>query len=163
MTTIRFKVDGKPAQKGSMSAFPVMNKRTGQPIINPKNGMPLINVTDNSKKTKSWQKKVRLEAQQARLDKPLEGPVVLVLRFYLERPKSVSVKKRPYPTVYPDLDKLIRAIGDALTQAKIYRDDAQVVDIISRKRYGVPGVEIEVYEITPETDPESGNVQEQLF
>lgn len=161
LMVIKFRVDGEPAQKGSMSAFPIMNKNTGKPVLNDK-GIPMINVTDNSKKTKPWQRQVALEAQKNRPEKLLEGPVVMVLKFYFERPKSVSEKKRPYPIVYPDLDKLIRAIGDALT-GKIYSDDAQVVDIISRKRYGEAGVEIEVWEITPETDPDGGPIQGQLF
>ena len=144
-----------------MSAFPIMNKKTGKPVLNER-GVPVINMAPNSPKTKPWKKKVRLAAQEHRPEQPMDGAIVLVLRFFLERPKSVSEKKRPYPTVYPDNDKLIRAIGDALTGI-IYNDDAQVVDIISRKRYGNPGVEIEVFELTPETDIECGAIQGRLF
>jgi Holliday junction resolvase RusA-like endonuclease len=42
----------------------------------------------------------------------------------------------------PDLDKLIRAILDALTGV-VWRDDGQVVDIVASKVYAdTPGVDV---------------------
>ena len=43
----------------------------------------------------------------------------------------------------PDIDKLARAILDALTDARVWPDDGQVVTMHVEKRYGEPGVEIE--------------------
>lgn len=44
--------------------------------------------------------------------------------------------KRPYPIVPPDLDKLVRAVGDGIGQSGlIWGDDSQVVEIIARKYY----------------------------
>jgi Holliday junction resolvase RusA-like endonuclease len=44
----------------------------------------------------------------------------------------------------PDLDKLVRAILDSLTGV-VWRDDAQVVDIVARKVYAeTPGVDIAI-------------------
>lgn len=70
-------------------------------------------------------------------------PVRLVVRFLLPRPRTV---KRVWPTVPADLDKLTRAVGDALTDAGVWVDDSQVVDLFASKRYadGVPGVEVRV-------------------
>jgi Holliday junction resolvase RusA-like endonuclease len=35
----------------------------------------------------------------------------------------------------PDLDKLIRAVADSLTDAKIYADDSRIVRITAQKVY----------------------------
>lgn len=47
---------------------------------------------------------------------------------------------RPWPSSKPDLDKLIRAIGDALT-GTVLQDDSRIVAVQAWKEYGVPGVE----------------------
>lgn len=59
---------------------------------------------------------------------PYEGAVVMRLVVSLRRPPSVSRKKRPYPSVAPDTDKLLRAVGDALQKCGVIVDDAQIVD-----------------------------------
>lgn len=69
------------------------------------------------------------------------------LYFTLERPPSVSVRKRPYPITKPDADKLARAVWDAL-KGIIYADDSQVVRLTLAKDYGdAPGVIIQVWEL----------------
>lgn len=65
----------------------------------------------------------------------ITGPVELEVVFYLERPKTVTETVRPEPTVPPDLDKLIRGVCDALTDAAVFEDDAQVVKLVVFKRY----------------------------
>ena len=77
------------------------------------------------------------KAQQAKL---IEGPVAMQLDFYMLKPRTV---KREAPTVPPDLDKLIRAVLDALTGI-VYLDDAQVVEIHSSKSYGEPGLNLTI-------------------
>lgn len=63
------------------------------------------------------------------------------LRFVLLKPKSV---KRKYPSVAPDLDHYVRAIGDAL-KGVTFLDDCQVCEIVASKVYGeIEGVEITV-------------------
>ncbi|HXF73588.1 MAG TPA: RusA family crossover junction endodeoxyribonuclease, partial [Actinomycetota bacterium] len=62
--------------------------------------------------------------------------------FYLRRPKRGAPI---YPVRRPDLDKLTRGLLDALTAASVFGDDAQVVDLIVRKRYAAePRVEVSV-------------------
>jgi crossover junction endodeoxyribonuclease RusA len=62
--------------------------------------------------------------------------------FQLQKPESA---KRDYPTVPPDLDKLQRAIGDALSiDAGYIKDDAQIVEWHATKQYGQPSVIIRV-------------------
>ncbi len=62
-------------------------------------------------------------------------PVRLMVDFYFLKPPSVSAK-RTQCVVAPDVDKLLRCISDSLTGAA-YHDDAQVVEIIGRKLYGL--------------------------
>lgn len=77
---------------------------------------------------------------------PLLGPVKLSVTFALPRPLSAP-KSRLWPEKKPDLDKLVRAVGDALTQAGAIADDAQIVLLIADKVYGQPGVEIMLYQM----------------
>jgi Holliday junction resolvase RusA-like endonuclease len=74
----------------------------------------------------------------------LTGPVALTMTFTLVRPPSVSAKRRPQPTVKPDLSKLYRAAEDAMTGI-VFVDDAQVVEATVRKVYGeTPGLACEI-------------------
>ena len=61
--------------------------------------------------------------------------IILRLDFHFLRPASISQKKRPHVTVYPDLDKLCRATFDALTGI-LWADDAQVIEVTATKTYG---------------------------
>ncbi len=64
------------------------------------------------------------------------GPIRLEVDFYLERPKTVKVKDRALPIVPPDLDKLLRGVGDGIGQSGlIWGDDSQIVEILARKFY----------------------------
>jgi Holliday junction resolvase RusA-like endonuclease len=58
--------------------------------------------------------------------------------------------KRPQPIVPPDLDKLIRGVGDALTGV-LYDDDSQVIRCLAWKTYAdtrLPGAFIRVNELS---------------
>lgn len=98
-------------------------------------------------KLKNWRATVTAQAQIEMIAKGLEtitNPVELVLDFRLPKPKSVT---RGVPSVKPDLDKLIRAVGDALTKSAIYKDDALVIAIGASKSYSEnPGVYISIEE-----------------
>jgi len=63
------------------------------------------------------------------------------------RLKPKYAKKDAEPTKKPDLDKLIRAAGDALSTIA-YRDDAQITFISAMKRYAdanqTPGMDIRI-------------------
>lgn len=83
----------------------------------------------------SWTDQVRFDLLRAWGDRPLlTGPVWVGATYFFARPKYHYTSKgdiKPqyrdvYPTIKPDLDKLDRAIFDALTGI-VYRDDAQVV------------------------------------
>lgn len=118
-TVLEFLVPGKPVQQGSKTVFMVK----GRPVL----------ADANAARLKPWRKLVQAYAQEhwAMAD-TLEGPVAVVIEFRFERPKSV---KREFPAVVPDVDKLERAILDALTDARVFNDDAQVVVLKGSKVY----------------------------
>lgn len=57
---------------------------------------------------------------------PIAGPVAVTLAFWL--PAEDVTAGRP-----GDIDKLERNVLDALTQAKVYEDDVQVVQLLGAK------------------------------
>jgi Holliday junction resolvase RusA-like endonuclease len=124
---VAFRVHGTPAPQGSKRGFVI----GGRAIITDANPAPL----------KTWRDDVKHAALDAMNGaQPLAGPLELLVTFVLVKPKSV---KRGWPHVRPDLDKLLRSAGDALTSAGVYGDDSQIVRITAQKVYGLrPGAEI---------------------
>lgn len=93
---------------------------------------------------------------------PFALPVSLSIQFGMPRPKShmelrggryVPKMQHYYdrPAVAPDIDKLVRAIMDALTDV-CYHDDSQVVEVRASKVYGL-STYIEVHDEVIETIP----------
>lgn len=66
-----------------------------------------------------------------------DGPVAVTVTFALKRPLRL-VKGRVVPCTRPDIDKLLRAVLDALSGVT-FRDDGQVVHVEAWKRYAEPG------------------------
>jgi Holliday junction resolvase RusA-like endonuclease len=86
-------------------------------------------ITDKNPNVESWKTSVRLAARpNGRALVNLDCALIVRYRFTLKRPISVSVTKRPFPTVRPDWDNLIKATQDALTEAGVWRDDSLIVD-----------------------------------
>jgi crossover junction endodeoxyribonuclease RusA len=115
MFDLTLEVFGEPASQGSHS---VINGRI---------------VQVNSAKHKRWRNAVAFAAMD--LVGPdwelLDEPIKLSVIFYLPRPKTAT---REWPAVMPDLDKLIRSVGDSLT-GTIIRDDSRIVIIQAQKIY----------------------------
>lgn len=85
-----------------------------------------------SPKLVPWRQDVRFAAE-AVLDslgrpQPFSGAIVMRLVFTFARPATVKRSKRPWPSVYPDLDKLARGVLDALKAAGVMKDDCLVVE-----------------------------------
>lgn len=87
----------------------------------------------NDAALRTWRGAITNTAADLWGDTPLidEG-VVLSVDFWLLRPKSA--KRRLVPSVLPDLDKLVRAVGDALTGI-VFTDDARIVRLYAMKHY----------------------------
>ena len=101
---------------------------------------------------RAWRKAIQVAAKNAGA-KPLQEhePVQVVITFYLPRPKSVT---RSYPSAKMDVDKLTRAVFDALSEIVI-ADDGQVVSVQATKLYAdgcKPGAHISIalYQPPPE-------------
>jgi crossover junction endodeoxyribonuclease RusA len=132
---IAFDVMGRPAPQGSKKS--IGNNR----------------FIETSKFLPAWRSAVKDAAMTAATIgswESVSGPVELEVMFYLERPASVSVTKRPQPTIPPDLDKLVRGVGDALTGV-LFDDDSQVIRCLAWKVYAdtrAPGCFIRVNELS---------------
>ena len=131
MTELNFTVHGKPIPQGSMTNF-----GRGRLVHKPE----LI----------AWRNKVLNEAKRVakEADWPLnyDGPVRLSATFYLPKPQR---PRWMLPAVKPDLDKLVRAIGDALSPRQgtgILKEDSRIVEVSAVKVYaeGEPGVSVGV-------------------
>jgi Holliday junction resolvase RusA-like endonuclease len=127
MAEVSFSVTGDPASQGSHA---IMQGRI---------------VQVNSSKHKAWRKAISQAATESLPDNwtLIDDPCELVVNFYMPKPKTVT---RPLPSVSPDLDKLIRAVGDSLT-GTVITDDSRIVRISARKLYaeGIePGATISV-------------------
>jgi Holliday junction resolvase RusA-like endonuclease len=74
-------------------------------------------------------------AEKAGVLLPLDdGPLRVEATFVLPRPQSAP-KRRIWPHVGKDLDKLTRALLDGLTQCGAWEDDSRVVQLDVEKRY----------------------------
>lgn len=130
VSTVSFFVPGKPAPQGS-------KRHVGRGIL-----------VESSKEVGPWRERVALAAHQAMAGTALfDGAVAVTLYFILPRPKSAPKSCTPAAVKRPDLDKLIRACLDAITDV-IISDDSRVVTIYAHKRIAeigeTAGVEVRV-------------------
>ncbi|HEX7098929.1 MAG TPA: RusA family crossover junction endodeoxyribonuclease [Acidimicrobiia bacterium] len=140
--TVTFFVHGTPKPQGSKRAF--VNKATGR-----------AQVVESSKGVGDWRADVRAAAMAEWGEKPpTVRPVAVVVHFYLRRPKRHPKTKQTYPTARPDVDKLLRAVLDALTGI-VFKDDAQVITLTGTKEWDQDesltreGAKVTVYEVLP--------------
>ena len=135
MSRLEFDAIGKPEPQGSARAFVAGGRAV---------------VTTANPKMHHWRDIITWSAREAMSEQSFfasSGAVEVRADFRLQRPASVSRKRRPHPDVKPDLDKLTRALLDALSAA-VFRDDAQVTLLAVSKRYAEsneqPGVHVVV-------------------
>jgi crossover junction endodeoxyribonuclease RusA len=125
MYEVAFSVHGNPVGQGSMR-----HVGRGRLIHSPK--------------LNAWREIVVAAVRdQAELTDMMHGAVRLSLTFTMPQPKTP--KDLPTTRSSYDLDKLIRAIGDALTIGGLIEDDSRILNIRASKRYGeTPGVLIQL-------------------
>lgn len=102
----------------------------------------------------AWRNTIAWHTRATYRHPPMTGPVTVELGFWLPRPAShtrngtLTPTAPTHPTHKQDLDKLTRAVLDALTTAAVWVDDGQVVALTAGKLYAVdtypPGVAITV-------------------
>lgn len=132
-----FWVHGRPAPQGSKTAYVIGGRAV---------------MKEASKYLPAWRSAVT-EAAMIELNRtmdvtPFTTPVCLSVTFYIERPANPKHKTRPAGK--PDLDHLIRSVGDSLTKAGVLADDALIVAIRAEKvwtgadTYPQPGARVEI-------------------
>jgi crossover junction endodeoxyribonuclease RusA len=122
---IQFDALGLPVPKGSLKAF--TPKGWTRPVL-----------TSTSVGLKDWAAVVRYQAQSVAPGTLYPDGVAVWLAFRLPRPKALPKAKLTPHTKKPDLDKLIRAVLDALSGV-LFTDDSQVVQLTCSKRYAALG------------------------
>jgi Holliday junction resolvase RusA-like endonuclease len=102
-------------------------------------------IDNNDAKLRPWREAVRSTVVDVLGPdwQPFPGPVRVVLLFALPKPASAPKRRRTWPmgARSGDIDKLARAVLDACTDAAVWRDDAQVVELRVIKDYPGPDVE----------------------
>lgn len=106
---------------------------------------------ESCKAVKPWREDIRCALMKE--GRPIErvaGAVSCSLEFILPRPKSAPKKSTPPATKKPDLDKLSRAVLDAVKSAGVIEDDSRIIILVATKRLadlgGVPGVRLRLEE-----------------
>jgi Holliday junction resolvase RusA-like endonuclease len=107
-----------------------------------------------SKQARTLEADILAFAIPAAPPQPLEGPVRVEIVATMPITESWPAWRRDAaranvvcPTGRPDIDNVAKLILDALNRSfRFWRDDAQVVELIARKRYGdEPGTSVAVY------------------
>ena len=140
MSTLEIHVVGVPAPQGSKRGFVVKGR---------------VVMAESSKKVRPWRQDVKAAALEAITPEqgeafptqwePLAGPLSVAVTFFLPRPgyhfrtgKRANELKPNAPDFVdkkPDVDKLLRSTFDALGEAGVWRDDAQVAKLSTSKLY----------------------------
>lgn len=151
--TITFTVYGNPQTAGSKQSFVPLHRTTKEPFRR-KNGGIVVSTVDDNPKGKAWKKQVVKAAQEAYRGPLLEGPLIVIFRFYRARPKCHVGKngltkagaQSLAPDTRPDLLKLARCAEDALN-GHLYADDSQIVEEHLFKQWGEPRLEVEIQQM----------------
>ena len=101
----------------------------------------------------SWKQSVRQEAVANAPESVIAGPIRLELDFFLPRPKAHldkhGIPKSKSPVWHckkPDLDNLIKAVTDAITDTqRVWLDDSQICEITATKTYAMNAVGCSVF------------------
>lgn len=136
---VSFYVRGAPIPQGSVTAHATRRKDGSL--------FAAVHYPSGSK-LHGWRRAISVAARAEWGDEMTYNAIRLKLHYYMKRPLSHyrtvdMLLRRGYGEVHhenvPDLDKLVRATLDALTDV-VYADDKQVIEIHAHKLY-VPGFE----------------------
>jgi crossover junction endodeoxyribonuclease RusA len=155
---IRFHVPGIPAPGGSKNPIPIPDPSGPYVRVKDRRRVRIVLADAGGDRNKEWRRRVYSAAGEAFKGVPPSSEAVwLVIEFVVPRPKGhyrtgkFAGVLRPdaplYPTVAPDLTKLVRSTEDAM-KGVAWVDDSAVVYQRVTKRYAVgaeaAGANIEV-------------------
>lgn len=141
---------GSPQPAGSKSTFAASrkDKATGQRVYTGKVGIRDGRTKKSEEAHKSWRSMVSEAAHSIMLQRGqprLDGPLAVCCTYSLQRPAGHygtgrnSGRLKPsapeWPDVKPDGPKYDRSVHDSLTDAGVYKDDAQFVIWLGIKAY----------------------------
>lgn len=77
--------------------------------------------------------------------KPFQGPLKAIVVFRRTMPASIPKCRRATakPFTRPDMDNYLKLLWDACNTV-IIEDDAQIVELVASKTYGLPGITVEL-------------------
>src|SRR3990167_3645349 len=140
-------VRGRPVPKGSLRVRHIHGERLLRGCI-----CRQWVVEESDARLAEWRALIATAVKRAlRQEPPFAGPVQSTLTFLYARPKSHTAAQRAIPWCYGqgegDIEKLVRAVHDALSDCATWGNDCQAARLIVEKRYcdgfEVPGVQIE--------------------
>jgi len=144
-TEWRFRVHGRPMPQGSMRERVVRRRKVGQ--------RTRFIVHDQSNRLYVWRENVAASARKSGVGSSHAPPVIMAyavsLTFFLVHDRPVLTR----PTYKHDLDKLVRAVLDAL-KGIAWADDGQVVrfDEVEKRWASAdcpPGVAVTIRRLPP--------------
>lgn len=150
------RVFGVPKPQGSKRAWAYVPAEVMAAAVaagNPRMVRPQASLAEDNAAVRDWRTDLMLSIRGAlrRPWTPVDGPVRADLVFYMPKPVSAPKRRRTWPHKKPDIDKLTRAVFDALTDAKAWQDDARCVMLTARKDYAdevnPPGVWIRLWRV----------------
>lgn len=119
-------VYGTPVPQGSKRLG--RNRSTGKAIV-----------LEDNKDTAPWREHVGWAARKALTAagqaKPLDVPLKVQVTFVMPKPASAPKRRRTWPSTKPDIDKLQRAVFDAMTASGVWREDSRVQKVSAEKVY----------------------------
>lgn len=134
-------VHGKPAPQGS-------KRHVGNGVM-----------IESSKRLRPWREDVKAAALTVLNGQPRieDAPVCAHITFCFDKPLRAPKRRPIWPITRSsgDVDKLVRAVFDALTDAGVWRDDAQVISVTADKIHTddpdaplrVPGAVVRIWEV----------------
>lgn len=127
MTGLRIIAHGTPASQGSKNSY-------------------RKNQVESDKQLPAWRATIKAAAKLAAGPdwEPIDDPVKVAGEIRIRKPRTT--KFQDYPAGPKDLDKMQRAIGDALESAGILTNDARIVHWDIRKVWAtdMPGLDITI-------------------
>ncbi|MGW7312267.1 RusA family crossover junction endodeoxyribonuclease [Streptomyces sp. NPDC054865] len=135
---------------GSLQHLPEMRLAftvTGTPVTQGSVDVPAPGVVKYSRELLQWRRRINTTARQAcgANWEPANCPLIMSAVFTVPRPKSAPRTKAVHAATKPDIDKLIRAVQDALAPMdkkafRVYTEDSRIVgyDTGPYKTYPAP-------------------------